>query len=77
MAQVAITILELIHILHGSIIRTVSETITVAHQIHIDKRPFDEAVNANIPVWMTENCDNLKRSEDWNDAMKWARNFHY
>lgn len=39
--------------------------------------PFDEAVNANIPVWMTENCDNLKRSEDWNDAMKWARNFHY
>lgn len=31
---------------------------------------------AGIHVWQTETCDDKTRDETWNDAMKWAKNYH-
>lgn len=37
--------------------------------------PMTAAEENNIPVWLTETCDDKTRDETWNDAMKWAENY--
>lgn len=38
--------------------------------------PMTAAQEKGIHVWQTETCDDKTRDETWNDAMKWAKNYH-
>lgn len=38
--------------------------------------PMKAAQDKGIHVWQTETCDDKTRDETWNDAMKWAKNYH-
>ena len=38
--------------------------------------PMESAEKVGIHVWQTETCDDKTRDETWNDAMKWAKNYH-
>lgn len=38
--------------------------------------PMKAAQDLGIHVWQTETCDDKTRDETWNDAMKWAKNYH-
>lgn len=38
--------------------------------------PMKTAEENGIHVWQTETCDDKTRDETWNDAMKWAKNYH-
>ena len=38
--------------------------------------PMESAEKSGIHVWQTETCDDKTRDETWNDAMKWAKNYH-
>lgn len=38
--------------------------------------PMTAAQEQGIHVWQTETCDDKTRDETWNDAMKWAKNYH-
>lgn len=38
--------------------------------------PMKAAQEKGIHVWQTETCDDKTRDETWNDAMKWAKNYH-
>ena len=38
--------------------------------------PMAAAEEKGIHVWQTETCDDKTRDETWNDAMKWAKNYH-
>lgn len=39
-------------------------------------KPMTAAQEKGIHVWQTETCDDKTRDETWNDAMKWAKNYH-
>ena len=39
-------------------------------------KPMTTAMEKGIHVWQTETCDDKTRDETWNDAMKWAKNYH-
>lgn len=39
--------------------------------------PFEQALKHNIRIWQTEVSDDKKRVETWEDAMNWAKTFHY
>ena len=38
--------------------------------------PMKTAEENGVHVWQTETCDDKTRDETWNDAMKWAKNYH-
>lgn len=38
--------------------------------------PFEEAQKHNIHIWQTEVSDDKGRTENWTDAMRWAKTFH-
>lgn len=38
--------------------------------------PMTEVEEKGVHVWQTETCDDKTRDETWNDAMKWAENYH-
>lgn len=38
--------------------------------------PMKAAQEKGVHVWQTETCDDKTRDETWNDAMKWAKNYH-
>lgn len=44
----------------------------------VDKniQPMTAAQEKGLHVWLTETCDDKSRDETWDDAMKWAKNYH-
>lgn len=44
--------------------------------VDVNIRPMAAAEARGIHVWQTETCDDKTRDETWNDAMKWAKNYH-